>query len=379
MRILRHCLCPLAVLLAVACTQTPAPDTTTAAVPGRAVQSEEARLQPVWQALDANKDGTVLLTELQPLMFFSLKPHDANGDGAISLREYVEFDLDPNREGQIPLGENVRLIANLDYAGTGDPRQALDIYLPKTPSVSGPLPVLAYVHGGGWSIGSKIMGRDQTMGIANSGRYAVISIGYRLSWQDPWPAQIDDAKAAIRWIRANAKQYGLDPNRICAMGVSAGGQIVAKLGLTNGIAENEGKVGHNLAQSSAVNCVVSEASPTDMRPVPAGTPGIDAFLAGPDRAEAGRSASPILDVKAGAPPFLIIHGNKDPIVPYQLAVEFDAALRAAGVRVFFQTVDGGGHGGFTKVWPAINERIRLFLERNLYDPSTQVPTDTLKM
>jgi acetyl esterase/lipase len=383
MRLLRHGLVASAGLLA-ACAQAPTVVPTAFAAPAAVVasafKSDEDRLQPVWEALDKDKDGKVVLTELQPLMFYSLKPHDANRDGAISLAEYVGFDLDPNREGQVPLGDNVKLVANLDYAGTGDPRQALDIYLPKTPSVSGPLPVLAYVHGGGWSIGSKIMGRDQTMGLANSGRYAVISIGYRLSWQDSWPAQIDDAKAAIRWIRANAKEYGLDPNRICAMGVSAGGQIVSKLGLTNGVAENEGKVGRNLRQSSEVKCVISEASPTDMRPVPAGAPGMDALLgAGPDRVIATRSASPVLDISAGDPPFLIIHGNKDPIVPYQQAMEFEAALRAAGVPVLFQTVDGGGHGGFTGLWPVINDRIRLFLERNLYDPSTQVPTDTLRM
>ncbi|MFT3723352.1 MAG: alpha/beta hydrolase fold domain-containing protein [Hyphomonadaceae bacterium] len=368
MRMLRNGLVPLTALALAACAHAPLR------------QTDEARLQPAWQALDADKDGVVKLTELQPLMMFSLRPHDANGDGAISLAEYVSFDLDPNREGQIPLGENVRLIANLDYAGTGDPRQTLDIYLPKSPNVSGPLPVLAYIHGGGWTIGSKIMGRDQTMGIANSGRYAVISIGYRLSWQDAWPAQIDDAKAAIRWIRAHAKEYNLDPGRICAMGVSAGGHIAAKLGLTNGVAADEGKVGHYLDQSSAVKCVVSESSPTDLRLAPVGTPNIDPLLGSEgDRAELARRASPVLDVSAGDPPFLIIHGNKDPFVPFQQAVEFEAALRAAGVPVLFQTIDGGGHGGFTGLWPKINERIRLFLDRNLYDPATQVPTDTLKM
>jgi acetyl esterase/lipase len=342
--------------------------------------ADQVRLQPIWQALDANHDGKVMLSELQPLMMFSLKPHDLDGDGVITLAEYVDFDLDPNGEGRIPLGENVKLITNLDYAGTGDPRQALDIYLPKKPSVSGPLPVLAYVHGGGWSIGSKTMGRDQVMRLADNGRFAVVSIGYRLSWQDPWPAQIDDVKAGIRWIRANAKEYGLDPDRICAMGVSAGGQLAAKLGLTNGVAADEGRVGRNLGQSSRVQCVVSEASPTDLRAIPIGTPNIDPLLgvSAADRSDRARSASPIVDVDAGDPPFLIIHGNKDPVVSYQQAVEFDAALRAVGVPVLFQTVDGGGHGDFASAWPAVNERIRLFLERNLYDPSTQVPTDMLK-
>jgi dipeptidyl aminopeptidase/acylaminoacyl peptidase len=154
---------------------------------------------------------------------------------------------------------------------------------------------------------------------------------------------------------------------------------VAKLGLTNGLAADEGKVGHNLDQSSSVQCVVSEASPTDLRNIPPGAATIDDLLGkDADRKDQARKASPVLDVDAGDPPFLIIHGNKDPIVAYSQAVEFEQALRSAGVPVLFQTVDGGGHGDFGAAWPAVNERIRLFLERNLYNPSTDVPTDMLK-
>lgn len=337
---------------------------------------DEARLKPAWEALDADKDGKVALGELAPFLSATLKPHDLDADGFISLAEYVDFDLDPNGEGRIPLADNVTWITGLDYAGTSDPRQALDIYLPKRRAAEGPLPVLAYVHGGGWVIGSKIMGRDQVMALADSGRFAVVSIGYRLAWQAPWPAQIDDVRAAIRWIRAHAGEYGFDTDRICAMGVSAGGQLVAKLGLADG----DGAAGPNPGRSSRVRCVVSEASPTDLRDIPAGVPTIDQFLGtGEGRADRARDASPIVDVGPGDPPFLIIHGNKDPIVPYRQAVEFEAALRKAGVPVLFQTVDGGGHGGFGPAWPAVNERIRLFLERELYDPSIAVPTDMLSV
>lgn len=350
-----------------------------AAATASAQPSDEARLKPAWEALDANKDGKVALAELNPMMAAALKPHDLDADGFISLAEYVDFDLDPNSEGRIPLADNVMWITNLAYAGTSDPRQALDIYLPKRRTGEGPLPVLAYVHGGGWVIGSKIMGREQVMALANSGRFAVVSIGYRLAWQAPWPAQIDDVRTAIRWIKAHAGDYGFDAHRICAMGVSAGGQLVAKLGLAADDA-SAAKAGPYRDQSSRVRCVVSEASPTDLRNIPPGVTTLDQFLGGGDeRADHARSASPVVDIDAGDPPFLIIHGNKDPIVPYQQAVEFDAALRKAGVPALFQTVDGGGHGGFGSAWPAINERIRLFLERELYDPTIKVPTDMLSV
>jgi len=233
-------------------------------------------------------------------------------------------------------------------------------------------------------VGSKVMARSQVMKLVDSGRYAAVSIGYRLSWQDPWPAQIDDVKAAIRWIRAHAREYGFDPNRICAMGASAGGHLVAKLGLTNGVAAAEGRLGPDLGQSSSVQCVIDEFGPIDLQHFEVGPPTgqpspVELLLGGKpaDKPEAARSASPILNVSAQAPPFLIVHGTKDPLVNYQESVRLDATLRQAGVPVLFQTVEGGGHGDFGAASPAVEERIRLFLERTFYDPKTSVPTDTL--
>lgn len=345
---------------------------------------DEVRLKPKWEALDTNKDGKVTLGELHPIQAMSMKQSDRDNDGAISLAEYVDFDLDPGGSGRLPLLANVKLTTDVAYAGTRDPRQRLDIYLPKRASVRGPLPVIAYVHGGAWMVGSKVMARSQVMPLVDSGRYAAVSIGYRLSWQDPWPAQIDDVKAAISWIRANARQYGFDSNRICAMGASVGGHLVAKLGLTNGVAAAEGRLGPNLPQSSRVQCVIDEFGPVDLQNADGGPLGgraspIDLLLGGKpsEKPEAARSASPILDVDATDPPFLIIHGTKDPLVKYQDSVRLDAALRQAGVPVLFQTVEGGGHGDFGSANVAVAERIRLFLERNFYDRTTRVPTDTL--
>jgi hypothetical protein len=156
---------------------------------------------------------------------------------------------------------------------------------------------------------------------------------------------MDDVEAAIRWIRANAKTYDFDPNRICLIGVSSGAHMATKLGLSNGVSTSSAKPRPYPHQSTRVLCVIDELGPMDLRNSGTGSNAITQLLGGtsiehPDQA---RSASPILDVDAKDPPFLIIAGNKDPFVPYQQSVDLDTALRQAGVPVLFQTVDGGGH------------------------------------
>jgi acetyl esterase/lipase len=345
--------------------------------------ADEARLRPAWQALDSNHDGKVTLAELPPALAYALKLNDHDGDGVISLAEYVDYDRDPNAEAHTPLPDNVKLTADVAYAGAADPRQTLDIYRPKQPSVRGPLPVIAYIHGGGWSTGSKVLGRNLLTRWVQTGRYAAVSIGYRLSWQATWPAQMDDTEAAIRFIRAHAREYGFDPNRICLFGVSSGAHMAAKLGLSNGVATGGGKITTNPRQSTRVLCVIDELGPMDLRNSGSGSgpPNpIDLLLGGKaaNKPALANNASPILDVDAKDPPFLIVAGNKDPFVPYQQSVALDEALRKAGVPVLFQTVDGGGHGDFGAARPVVEERMRLFLERMFYDHATPVPTDTLK-
>jgi acetyl esterase/lipase len=351
------------------------------AAASRAQTPDETRLKPAWQALDVNQDGKVTLAEVPPALAFALKLNDHDKDGVITLAEYADYDRDPNGEARTPLPANVQMTADVPYAGTSDPRQTLDIYRPRKASVKGPLPVIAYIHGGGWSVGSKILGRNLLAQFVDGGRYAGVSIGYRLSWQAKWPAQMDDTEAAIRWIRAHAREYGFDPNRICLFGVSSGAHMAAKLGLSNGIAT--GKITTNPRQSTKVLCVIDELGPMDLRVSgPASGPpnNIDMLLGGraADRPGLARSASPILDVDPKDPPFLVIAGNKDPFVPYQQSVDLVAALRKAGVPVWFQTVDGGGHGDFGKARPVVEDRMRLFLEKMFYDHAAEVPTDTLE-
>lgn len=341
------------------------------------------RLKSQWQSLGPT--GTpVDLGKLPPFQAAAMKRSDLDGDGLISFEEYLAYDRDPGGSAHVPLADNVELVSDIPYANTDNPRQRLDLYLPKQASKSGPLPVIVYIHGGGWQMGSKIMARTQIMDLVNSGRFVAVSAGYRLGWEAPWPAQSNDLHAALRWIRANAEQHGLDSDRVCAMGASAGGHIAAHLGVHSGSVAADNN--QSLDQSAEVQCVVNIFGPADLT-----TPllndesspdvgAITVLLGGtseqnPDLA---RLASPVYQVKPGAPPFLVIHGTEDPVVAYDESVRLVQALEEAGVTVYFQTVEGGGHGNFGAATDAVNQRVEAFLNRVLYNDSLiEVPTDTL--
>lgn len=345
-------------------------------------QSDAERLRPQWQALDSDGDGSVALAELAEGNLGFMRLSDLDSDGRLSLEEYISFDLDPGNGGAVPLPENVKLVPNLPYAGTRDPRQQVDVYIPRQRSVEGPLPVIAYIHGGAWRMGSRVMARRQVVPHVASGRYAAVSIGYRLSWQDAWPAQIHDVKAGIRWIRAHAAEYGFDPTRICAMGSSAGGHLSAEVGTTNGVRAVEGTLGAHTGQSSDVHCAIDFFGPTDLtsfehRQTEITRSALLTLLgARPEEIpERAREASPLYQVDPEDPPFLIVHGTRDALVPYAASVDLAEALRKVGVSVVLQKIDGGGHGDF--FGPEITRRVRAFLEHNFYDPSVAVPEESI--
>jgi acetyl esterase/lipase len=152
----------------------------------------------------------------------------------------------------------------IPYAATRNPRQTLDLLLPKTPKSDKPLPVVVNIHGGAFRMGDKSMGLREIADLVASGDYAGVTINYRLSGEAIWPAQIHDCKAAIRWIRANAAKYRLDPDRIGVIGASAGGHLVAMLGTSGGVAVLEGDLGPYKEASSKVQCVVDQFGPSDL-------------------------------------------------------------------------------------------------------------------
>jgi acetyl esterase/lipase len=350
-------------------------------------EAELARARAAFARLDANSDGRLELAEAPALMRGFLEAGDEDGDGSASLAEYAALLNDPTGAGRVAIPESVELLPDLPYAGTADPRQQLDLYLPRERGGS-PLPVIAYVHGGAWSMGSRVMARPEVLPLVASGDWAAVSIGYRLSGQERFPAQIHDVKAALRWVRANAARHGLDPARICALGVSAGGHLAALAGLTNGDAALEGALGPYTAERSEVACVVDLFGPTDLRtPEPAsrrallgGQPSSRELRLGAPPAEVpelARQASPLAQVSPGDAPFLIVHGTADPLVPFSDSAALERALREAGVPVVFQVVEGGGHGDFASD-PELARRIRLFLDRTLRGLDVAVPSDPLR-
>lgn len=210
-----------------------------------------------------------------------------------------------------------------------------------------PMPAVVYIHGGGWSMGNKQMGLRPSVGLALGGYFAV-TIQYRLSGQAIYPAAVHDCKAAIRFLRAHAEKYGIDPQRIGVWGHSAGGHLAALLGTSGNSDVLNGDVGApgiDPALSSAVQCVVDISGPTDLS-VDAPRGMISQWLGGPvrDKQDLAKQASPLTYIDAKDPPVLIIHGSIDRLVNIdRQARPFEKTLKESGVAVEFLEVKEQGH------------------------------------
>ena len=251
--------------------------------------------------------------------------------------------------------DGFRALRDLPYVENGHERQRLDLYVPNAPTATDAgragRPLVFWLHGGGWETGTK----QDCPAIALAARgYVVASVGYRLSSQAVYPAQIEDCKAAVRWLRAHAGEYGIDPARLGVWGASAGGHLAALLGTTAGTRRFD--VGANLDQSSAVQCVLDWFGPTDF--LRWGDPPTEEILDSPHTAIArllggtvrahealARSASPLYFVDENSAPFLIVHGDRDAIVPVQQSEALHAALQKAGVASTLKVLPGAEHGG----------------------------------
>ncbi|MCU0607757.1 MAG: alpha/beta hydrolase [Candidatus Edwardsbacteria bacterium] len=281
---------------------------------------------------------------------------------------------------------NLNYELDVPYAGDANPRHRLDIYISKG-RMSGKIPVIVFLHGGGWAGGDKAEGAGRLLPLVRGGSYAGVAVGYRLTGEAVWPAQLHDCKAAVRWLRANAAKYGLDPDRIGAWGVDAGGHLALMLGATGDAPALEGSVGPHAGVSSRVSAVANFGGATELLAI-IGQPGdIDRHLetspeallvGGGLRENPGRSraASPVAHASAGDPPVLTVHGDQDMTVPHDQAERLDAALRKAGVASYFVTVRGGGHGDFGTL---ADGRVKEFLDKNLKGKGGRVSTSPLVM
>ena len=274
-----------------------------------------------------------------------------------------------------PLHPGVTVVRDIEYARTPEEPLLLDLYRPEMSTMQ-PKPLVVWIHGGAWRAGSKT-NPGEAVRFVDEG-YVVASIGYRLSRTARFPAQAHDVKAAIRWLRANAQRYEINPDKIGVWGASAGGHLVALLGTSGDVAELEGNLG-NPGVSSRVQAVVDYFGPTNfLRMDAAGSTivhdGSDSpesqLVGGPiqQNREKVRRADPTTYVSADDPPFLIVHGDGDELVPHDQSVLLDKALRKAGVNVTFHTVVGSGHGrGGEFGTPALFERVRRFFDPHLRD------------
>ncbi len=233
---------------------------------------------------------------------------------------------------------------NITYGEVGGEKLLLDAFYPQ-PKKPALRPAVIWVHGGGWSAGNKDAFAKGARALAQQG-YVCFSINYRLvsNGRNCWPAQLDDVQRAVRWVRANAERFGIDPKRIGAIGHSAGGHLVTCLGTRETRDNSDAALA---PYSSRVACVVDMSGPVDLvnQENPSVNQVVYNLLGGTTagRPEAARDASPLYYVDAKSAPFLILHGQLDELVHPHQAERLDAALRAAGIESRLLMFKDEGH------------------------------------
>jgi len=317
------------------------------------------------------------------LFALAMLPSSANADEKTKTKSATKALAAGQAEVKLTAG--VKLERDISYIPDGDKAQRLDIYLPEKASQK-PLPLVVHIHGGGWQGGSKFP--CPVEGMAAKG-YAVASIEYRFSQKARFPAQIQDCQAAIRWLRANAKTYNIDPEHVGVIGGSAGGHLSA-LVATAGGKDAFPKIGGNDEQSDRVQCVVDIYGPTNFATVieqaeadknvrnifKFNTPSdpyssLIGVALNEDKAKTD-AVSPVTYVSEDNPPTLILHGTHDTLVPYAQSEELAAALKAKSVPVWLQTLPGSGHGGGGFRKPEINELMQNFFDKYLKDADIEI-------
>lgn len=265
------------------------------------------------------------------------------------------------------LAETVIYEPNVQYGEAAGTPLLLDLARPK--QGDGPFPAVVCIHGGGWKGGDKSSFTSLIQLLAQRG-YVAVTVRYRFAPQHRFPSQVEDVKCAVRYLRAHADELNIDPDRIGAMGSSAGGHLALMLGGLEPEDELEGSGGY-AEFSSSVQVVGSIAGPTDLTQafpelVP---PLLLDFLGAPlaDAPEAYALASPITHLSDDDPPVMLIHGTADNIVPYEQATLYADACRTAGVECELITIQGGGHGfgGDIQAWLDANEQLIKFFDGQL--------------
>ena len=261
------------------------------------------------------------------------------------------------------------ILKDIKYASTPQKELFLDLYMSE--KLQNP-PLLVWVHGGAWSAGSK---ENPPMELLAYG-FAMASIEYRLSGEAPFPAQIHDIKAAIRFLRGNAKKYGFDENKIILWGSSAGGHLAALAGVSDGNEALEGNLGAYTKVSSKVRVILDYFGASNLTTIlkqstPYGlnmrTPALTKLYGKPveEATEEAELASPVFYVDRTDPPMFICHGDQDPQMPINQSIELFGKYKEAGLKVEIEFLQGAGHGGKQFSSPVLVMKVLKFLKDNL--------------
>lgn len=254
-------------------------------------------------------------------------------------------------------GAEVGIEPNVVYRQASGTDLQADIYTPA--NASGPVPTILTMHGGGWVAGSREFAAMSMLPYLERG-FAVVNVSYRLGRVAPAPAAVEDCRCALRWVVEHAEQYHFDPKRIITMGWSAGGHLAlttALLPVSAGFdstcaTEGEARWASGDQPEVKVAAVVNFFGITDVADLLDGPDArhyaVEWLGSRSDRVDLAKRVSPLQYVKAGAPPIMTVHGDRDPYVPYSQAVRLHQALEAAHLPNKLYTVKGGGHGDFTR-------------------------------
>ena len=298
------------------------------------------------KANDTDGDGRITKEEAGEQLKRFFDRIDTDGDGAIDEAELKKLGerlrgrgrpgarpqpRQPARRPAVQVPEGVELTVDVPYRD-GNEKWRLDLAVPKSPGDE-PRPAVVFIHGGGWRSGDKGGGQWRAMPLEYAADgYVCISVNYRLTDEAPFPACVEDVKCAVRWLRANAQKYHVDPERIGAYGNSAGAHLVAMLGTSHKAEKLEGD-GGNKGVSSRVHAVVALATPADMT----------TFKRFAGNAVEKKLISPVSYVDKDSAKFLLIHSERDRVVPHKQSVLLKEKLTKYGVPTQLITIKGGGH------------------------------------
>ncbi|WP_303317261.1 family 16 glycoside hydrolase [Flavivirga abyssicola] len=318
---------------------------------------------------DLNSDEKLQGKELAEFNLDYVDHVDKNIDGALNKKEFRVYHkfVDRMNAEQALIPKHIKIYKNIPYVENGHRTQTLDLYFPKNYTSDKPMPLVIWVHGGGWNKLSKEDFGKHSILLEHG--FAMASINYRLSRHDIFPAQIHDTKAAIRYLRKYASDYHIDPNNFGLWGSSAGGHLVALAGLTGSTNELEGSVGVTDV-SSHVNAVCDWFGPSDMIKivedlnVQNGTthvPNITNLLGGTNEEKPllAKQSSPIQYVSKDDPPFLLMHGDQDKLVPLNQSVILHEKLKDYGIESDLVIIEGAKHA-FFKEQKELNYVIEFF-------------------